>query len=119
MYCTTWRSLYRLNYDGRRFAATIPAFERAKSGASLNLIIRVPNKLKGVVVKNSMLLLCILLIPTLSLAEDLSLIRKDKDEVSYYEPHTIRRTGQFVMAWVVTLIQSSRCAYRLFGGANL
>ncbi len=50
-----------------------------------------------------MLLLCTLSVSTLSLANDLILIRKDKDEASYYEPNTIRRTGEFVLAWVVTL----------------
>ena len=53
--------------------------------------------------KSFVLLLCTLSISTLSLAEDLILVRKDKEEVSYYEPHTIRRSGQFVMAWMVTL----------------
>jgi hypothetical protein len=54
-------------------------------------------------VKSFVLLLCTLSLSTLSLAEDLILVRKDNEEASYYEPNTIRRTGQFVLAWVVTL----------------
>ncbi len=53
--------------------------------------------------KHFVLLLSLLSISTLSFAEDMILLRKDKEEASYYEPHTIRRTGQFAMAWVVTL----------------
>ncbi len=49
------------------------------------------------------MLLCTLSISTLSLAEDLSLLINKKEEASYYEPNSIRRTGQFVLAWVVTL----------------
>jgi uncharacterized SAM-binding protein YcdF (DUF218 family) len=54
-------------------------------------------------VKSFIILVCILLISTLSFAEELILVREDKDEASYYEPNTIRRTGQFAMVWVVTL----------------
>lgn len=58
---------------------------------------------KGIRVKSVVLLVCILLISTLSFAEELVLVREDKDEASYYEPNTIRRTGQFALVWVVTL----------------
>jgi hypothetical protein len=43
----------------------------------------------------------VLSIPSLSFAENLVLLRKDKDSTSYYEPNTIRRTQQLVMAWIV------------------
>ena len=48
-------------------------------------------------------LVCILSASTLSVAEELVLLREDKDEASYYEPNTIRKTGQFTLVWVVTL----------------
>jgi hypothetical protein len=48
-------------------------------------------------------LVCILSASTLSVAEELVLVREDKDEASYYEPSTIRKTGQFSLVWVVTL----------------
>jgi hypothetical protein len=55
------------------------------------------------------LILCILLVSTSSLAsDDLSLLRKDADETFYYEPHTVRRTGQLVLAWVVTFKQDRK-----------
>ena len=40
-------------------------------------------------------------IPSLSFAENLLLLRKDKEYTSYYEPDTIRRTQQLVMVWTV------------------
>jgi hypothetical protein len=46
---------------------------------------------------------CNLSASTLSVAEELVLVREDKDEASYYEPNTIRKTGQFSLVWVVTL----------------
>jgi hypothetical protein len=49
------------------------------------------------------LLLCTLSLSAAALEEDLILLRNDKGEASYFEPNTIRRTGAFVMAWVVTL----------------
>lgn len=51
--------------------------------------------------KNLVVLLCMLSIPSLSFAENMVLLRKDKESTSYYEPDTIRRTQQLVMAWVV------------------
>jgi len=48
------------------------------------------------------ILLCMLAIPSLSFAENLVLLRKDKDQSSYYESDTIRRTRQLVMVWAVT-----------------
>jgi hypothetical protein len=48
-------------------------------------------------------LVCILSASTLSVAQELILLREDKDEASYYEPNTIRKTGQFTLVWVVTL----------------
>jgi hypothetical protein len=48
-------------------------------------------------------LVCILSASTLSVAEELIIVREDKDEASYYEPNTIRKTGQFALVWVVTL----------------
>ena len=48
-------------------------------------------------------LVCILSASTLSVAEELVLVREDKDEASYYEQNTIRKTGQFALVWVVTL----------------
>ena len=48
--------------------------------------------------KKLIVLLWMLLIPSLSFAENLVLIRKDKEYTSYYEPDTIRRTQQLVMA---------------------
>lgn len=52
--------------------------------------------------KNLVILLCMLSIPSLSFAENLVLLRKDKEYTSYYEPDTIRRTQQLVMVWAVT-----------------
>src|SRR5580658_6830527 len=60
------------------------------------------SSLKGVSMKRVVLLVCTLSLSTLSLAEDLILVRKDKEGASYYEPNTIRRSGQFAMTWVVT-----------------
>ncbi|MBI3902550.1 MAG: hypothetical protein HY306_06350 [Nitrosomonadales bacterium] len=51
--------------------------------------------------KKLIVLLCMFLIPSLSLAGNLVLIRKDKECASYYEPDTIRRTQQLAMAWIV------------------
>jgi hypothetical protein len=48
------------------------------------------------------IMLCILSIPSLSFAENLVLLRKDKDSTSYYESDTVRRTQQLVMVWAVT-----------------
>lgn len=48
-------------------------------------------------------LLCILSASTVSVAQELILLREGKDEASYYEPNTIRKTGQFTLVWVVTL----------------
>ena len=54
-------------------------------------------------------LLCSLLVSTSSLAaDDLLLLRKDATKTFYYEPNTIRRTGQLVLAWVVTFEQDTR-----------
>jgi hypothetical protein len=65
-------------------------------------------RLRGRFVTRLASLLCILLIPAFSLAEDLLLLRKDADETFYYEPHTVRKTGQLVMAWVVTFKQDRK-----------
>lgn len=51
--------------------------------------------------KKLITLLCMLSIPSLSFAENLVLLRKDKDYTSYYESGTIRRTQQLVMVWTV------------------
>lgn len=51
--------------------------------------------------KNFVILLCMLSIPSLSFAENLVLLRKDKEYTSYYEPDTIRRTQQLAMVWAV------------------
>ena len=49
-------------------------------------------------------LVCILSASTVSaVAQELILLREDKDEASYYEPNTMRKTGQFTLVWVVTL----------------
>jgi hypothetical protein len=53
-------------------------------------------------------LLVLVLTSTSSLAQDLFLLRMDADETSYYEPNTVRRTGQFVMAWAVTFKQGKK-----------
>ena len=48
-------------------------------------------------------LVCILSASTLSVAEEIVLLRKGQNEASYYEPNTIRKTGQFTLVWVITL----------------
>jgi hypothetical protein len=48
-------------------------------------------------------LVCILSASTVAVAQELILLREDKDDASYYEPNTIRKTGQFTLVWVVTL----------------
>jgi hypothetical protein len=53
-------------------------------------------------------LLVLVLTSTSSLAQDLFLLRMDADETSYYEPNTVRRTGQFVMAWAGTFKQGKK-----------
>ena len=52
--------------------------------------------------KSLVVVLCLLSISSLSFAENLVLLREDKDQTSYYEPDTIRRTHQLAMAWAVT-----------------
>ena len=74
------------------------AASRGRSTSSLGLCL----------MKHLARLLCLLLVSTSALAEDLFLLRKDADETSYYEPHTVRRTGQLVMAWVVTFKQDRK-----------
>jgi hypothetical protein len=51
--------------------------------------------------KELLILLFMLLIPSLSFAENLVLIHRDKEFASYYEPDTIRRTQQLRMVWTV------------------
>ena len=58
--------------------------------------------------KTFVLLLSTLSVSTLSLANDLVLLRSAQGEASYYESNTVRRTAQFVMAWVVTLKAGER-----------
>lgn len=64
------------------------------------LIIRLGRSVESKI-KKLVIMLCMLSIPSLSFAENLVLLRKDKDQISYYEPDTIRRTQQLVMAWAV------------------
>ena len=58
--------------------------------------------------KQVVLLFCALLSTTSLFAEDLVLLRTDQKESSYYEPHTIRRTGPYVMVWVVTRVDRQK-----------
>ncbi len=57
----------------------------------------------GAIVKTLVLLTWSLFASAPSLANDLVLLRIDQGEASYYEASTIRRTGQLVMAWIVTV----------------
>jgi hypothetical protein len=52
-------------------------------------------------VKNIVIILCMLSTSASSFAENLVLLRNDKESSSYYEADTIRRTQQFVMAWAI------------------
>lgn len=63
--------------------------------------------------KNLVILLCMLSMPPLSFAENLVLLRKDKDYTSYYEQDTIRRTQQLVMAWAVEKRDGKKYSERL------
>ena len=51
--------------------------------------------------KSLVVVLYLLSITSLSFAENLVLLREDKDQTSYYEPDTIRRTHQLAMVWAV------------------
>lgn len=52
--------------------------------------------------KSIAIILCLLSFPSVTFAENLILLRKDKDQTSYYESDTIRKTQHLVMVWTVT-----------------
>lgn len=51
--------------------------------------------------KRWLLAIAILSLPIVTSAGELALLRKDKEATFYYESDTIRRTGQFAMAWTI------------------